>query len=57
MVGRLIDSPGRGQAKEFQVDEAEVVGACDPEVNHPRVLSESVLIIPQDLSYTEAGSV
>ncbi|KLO13726.1 asparaginyl-tRNA synthetase [Schizopora paradoxa] len=31
LVGHLVDSPGRGQAKEFQVDEAEVVGACDPE--------------------------
>jgi len=31
LVGSLIDSPGRGQAKEFQVEEAEIVGVCDPE--------------------------
>ncbi|KAI8998674.1 asparaginyl-tRNA synthetase [Trametes punicea] len=29
--GTLTDSPGAGQAKELQVDEAEVLGECDPE--------------------------
>ena len=32
--GTLADSPGAGQAKELKVDEAEIMGECDPEVCH-----------------------
>ena len=32
LTGRLVQSQGKGQAKELQVDKCEVVGTCDPEV-------------------------
>ncbi|TFK46800.1 asparaginyl-tRNA synthetase [Heliocybe sulcata] len=32
LTGKLCTSPGAGQAKELQVEEAEVVGECDPEL-------------------------
>ena len=33
LTGVLADSIGRGQSKELQVQEVEVVGECDPEVS------------------------
>ncbi|KAF7970932.1 hypothetical protein HWV62_22576 [Athelia sp. TMB] len=33
--GRLVASPGAGQARELRVSACEVVGACDPEVGVP----------------------
>ncbi|EPQ52046.1 asparaginyl-tRNA synthetase [Gloeophyllum trabeum ATCC 11539] len=32
LTGQLCDSPGKGQSKELQVDEGEVIGECDPEI-------------------------
>jgi len=32
LTGKLVQSQGKGQAKELQVDKCEIVGTCDPEV-------------------------
>lgn len=42
MFGSLVDSRGKGQAKELQVDSIDVLGECDPEVG-PRV----TCVVPQ----------
>ena len=47
MFGSLVDSRGKGQAKELQVDTIDVLGECDPEVGpaFPRGLAR--LMPPQ----------
>lgn len=36
MKGRFVDSPGKGQAKEFKVEEVELLGESDAEVRPTR---------------------
>lgn len=38
--GVLADSPGKGQDKELRVEEAEILGACDPAVCFVALSSE-----------------
>ena len=38
MFGSLVDSRGKGQEKELQVDTIAVLGECDPKVR-PRVFA------------------
>jgi hypothetical protein len=35
--GELVRSKGKGQAKEFLVDEVQIIGSCDPEVRRLNV--------------------
>ncbi len=32
LVGNLVDSPAKGQEKEFVVEDVRILGGCDPEV-------------------------
>lgn len=37
--GKLVPSRGAGQAREFLVQDTEIIGSCDPEVSPPPAIT------------------
>lgn len=56
LTGRLMDSPGKGQEKELQVEEVTILGNCDPEVCINNEFTFSPFDTPLDISNSEKRS-
>lgn len=55
LVGSVVESPGKGQMREFVVEDAKLLGECDPEVSCMRDVIELNLWQFTALSHPKEG--